>query len=151
MGALFIFFTKSWVSTNYETRLSDLFTMTNIYIIYSWYCVLNFCALCCCGISRIMAWHRPGDKPSSESMMVSLLAHICVTQRQWINYNFLPYIFPYLSRVLPLLLSFEQFENDLYVNPFKAALNMTHLAFVVHRVPSISDASFVLVSKRNTH
>ena len=28
---------------------------------------------------QIMAWHRPGDKPLSEPMMVSLLTHICVT------------------------------------------------------------------------
>ena len=34
---------------------------------------------------EIMAWHRPGDKPLSESMMVSLLMHICVTQPQWVN------------------------------------------------------------------
>ena len=29
---------------------------------------------------KIMAWHRPGEKPSSEPMMVSLLTHICVIQ-----------------------------------------------------------------------
>ena len=34
----------------------------------------------------IMAWHRPGDKPLSEPMMVSLLTHICVTRPQWVNY-----------------------------------------------------------------
>ena len=27
---------------------------------------------------QIMAWGRPGDKPLSEPMMVSLLTHICV-------------------------------------------------------------------------
>ena len=27
---------------------------------------------------QIMVWRRPGDKPLSESMMVSLLTHICV-------------------------------------------------------------------------
>ena len=32
-----------------------------------------------------MAWRRPGDKPSSEPMMVSLLTHICVTWPQWVN------------------------------------------------------------------
>ena len=32
-----------------------------------------------------MAWHRPGDKPLSEPMMVSLLMHICVTRPQWVN------------------------------------------------------------------
>ena len=29
---------------------------------------------------QIMAWRRPGDKPLSESMMVSLPTHICVTR-----------------------------------------------------------------------
>ena len=32
---------------------------------------------------QIMAWRRPGDKPLSEPMMVSLLTHICVTRPQW--------------------------------------------------------------------
>ena len=32
---------------------------------------------------QMMAWHRPGDKPLSEAMMVSLLTHICVTRPQW--------------------------------------------------------------------
>ena len=32
---------------------------------------------------QIMAWPRPGDKPLSEPMMVSLLTHICVTRPQW--------------------------------------------------------------------
>ena len=27
---------------------------------------------------QIMAWHRPGDKPLSEPMMVNLLMHMCV-------------------------------------------------------------------------
>ena len=31
---------------------------------------------------QIMAWHCPGDKPSSEPMMVSSLTHICVTRPQ---------------------------------------------------------------------
>ena len=32
-----------------------------------------------------MAWRRPGDKPLSGPMMVSLLTHICVTRPQWVN------------------------------------------------------------------
>ena len=34
---------------------------------------------------QVMAWHRPGDKPLSESMMVRLPTHICVTRPQWLN------------------------------------------------------------------
>ena len=36
---------------------------------------------------QIMAWRRPGDKPLSEPMMVSLLTHICVTRPQWVNWT----------------------------------------------------------------
>ena len=35
---------------------------------------------------QIMAWRRPGDKPLSEPMMISLLTHICVTRPQWVNF-----------------------------------------------------------------
>ena len=41
---------------------------------------------------QIMAWRRPGDKPLSEAMMVSLLTHICVTRPQWVNPNLLHYM-----------------------------------------------------------
>ena len=34
---------------------------------------------------QIMAWRRPGDKPLSEPMMVSLPTYICVTRPQWVN------------------------------------------------------------------
>ena len=37
---------------------------------------------------QIMAWRRPGDKPLSEPMMISLLTHICVARLQWVNPNF---------------------------------------------------------------
>ena len=34
---------------------------------------------------QIKAWRRPGDKPLSEPMVVSLPTHICVTRPQWVN------------------------------------------------------------------
>ena len=34
---------------------------------------------------QVMAWRRPGDKPLSEPMMVSLLTHRSVTRPQWVN------------------------------------------------------------------
>ena len=34
-----------------------------------------------------MAWHRLGDKPLSEPMMVSLMTHICVTRPQWVKHG----------------------------------------------------------------
>ena len=42
---------------------------------------------------QIMAWRRPGNKPLSETFVVSSLAHICVAQPQWVN--FLVIIFTY--------------------------------------------------------
>ena len=38
---------------------------------------------------QIMAWRRPGDKPLSEPMMVSLPTHICVARPQWVKEMFL--------------------------------------------------------------
>ena len=35
---------------------------------------------------QIMAWHRPGDKPLSEPMMVRLPTHIYVTRPQWVKH-----------------------------------------------------------------
>ena len=34
---------------------------------------------------QMMAWRRPGAKPFSEPMVVSLLTHICVTRPQWVR------------------------------------------------------------------
>ena len=34
---------------------------------------------------QIMAWRRPGVKPLSEHMIVSLLTNICVTRPQWVK------------------------------------------------------------------
>ena len=34
---------------------------------------------------QITAWRRPGDKPLSEAMLVSLLTHKCVTRPQWVK------------------------------------------------------------------
>ena len=34
---------------------------------------------------QIMAWRRPGDKPLSGTMLVSLLTHKCVTRPQWVK------------------------------------------------------------------
>ena len=34
---------------------------------------------------QIMVWRRSGDKPLSETMVISWLTHICVTRPQWVN------------------------------------------------------------------
>ena len=35
---------------------------------------------------QIMAWHRLGDKPLSEPMVVTLPTHTCITQPQWVKW-----------------------------------------------------------------
>ena len=44
----------------------------------------------------IMAWHRQGDKPLSEPMMISLLTHICVTSMSY-SHSSLAWVNPALS------------------------------------------------------
>ena len=55
---------------------------------------------------EIMAWRRPGDKPLSEAMMVSLPTHICVTRPQWFKYieiiYFLRLFYIIVRRILPV-------------------------------------------------
>ena len=59
---------------------------------------------------QIMAWRRSGDKPLSETMMVSLTTHICVTRLQWVKmtshersgvsfHRFIGYLLNILSRL----------------------------------------------------
>ena len=38
---------------------------------------------------QIMAWRRPGDKPLSGPMVVSLPTHICVIRPQWVNISWI--------------------------------------------------------------
>ena len=40
------------------------------------------------GLVQIMAWRGLGNKPLSESMMISLLAHICVARPRGVNAYF---------------------------------------------------------------
>ena len=45
---------------------------------------------------QIMAWPRPGNKPLSEPMMVSLLTHICVTLPQWVKWSLPNWVWSHL-------------------------------------------------------
>ena len=46
---------------------------------------------------QIMAWHRSGNEPLSEPMMVRLLTHICVARPQWVNTLRLRWNWPYFA------------------------------------------------------
>ena len=39
---------------------------------------------------KMMTWHRPGDKPLSEPIMVTLLTYVCVTRHQRVKHKIHP-------------------------------------------------------------
>ena len=61
---------------------------------------------------QIMTWHREGDKPLSEPMMVSILMHICVTRPQWVKYIMLSWE-AFSSIVLPQVSSVYDYLRGL--------------------------------------
>ena len=68
---------------------------------------------------QIMAWHRPGDTPLSELMMVSFLTHVCVTQPQCVKHPdritaslISSYILPWYIKCLQYLLHIT--AKDIY-------------------------------------
>ena len=52
---------------------------------------------------QVMAWRRPGDKPLSEPVMVSLLTHICVARPQWVNWALYYYSDLTMSQDVPAM------------------------------------------------
>ena len=69
---------------------------------------------------QIMSWWWPGDKPLSESMMVSLPTHICIIQPQWIKIK--AWIINYI----------HSFVWDIYNSLAKLPLTLTHWGRVMH-------------------
>ena len=89
----------------------------------------------------IMAWNRPGHKPLSEPMMVSLLTHICVTQPQWLNYLGRPFqsweiigsvhiIFCFLKWIQQELLSFQSDEVNASEDNLQQELLRHHREYI---------------------
>ena len=39
-------------------------------------------------LAQTMPWCRPGDKPLSEPVVVSLLTRICIARPQWVKYDY---------------------------------------------------------------
>ena len=68
-----------------------------------------------------MAWHRPGDKPLSEPMMVSLLTHECVTRPKWVKQTQVCAITT--ESVSWMLVSVTYFTKHVYQNLTKTPLN----------------------------
>ena len=66
---------------------------------------------------QIMAWCRPGDKPLSEPMLISLPTHICVTRPRWVNNNLPPHLYCWsLTDILKLLLVVWKYLNLVHVS-----------------------------------
>ena len=91
---------------------------------------------------QIMAWCRPGDKPLSEPMVVSLPTHICVTPPQWFNTrssNLVPHTLVFRSHNLQSLLdlfclylfSHSYLANHLITRP------MLLILVIIHTSPNV--------------
>ena len=63
---------------------------------------------------QIRAWHRPGDKPLSEPMMVSLPTHIRITRPQWVNALYI-FSLPSTKYAIPFdiqwIISFKKYHS----------------------------------------
>ena len=90
----------SWPSDRYQLHIHTLFKLSdNIHVPYSIYNILQFMSPFSYAFSwikkknrlrfpalfQIIAWRQSGDKPLSESMVISLLTLICVTRPHWVN------------------------------------------------------------------
>ena len=108
---------------------------------------------------QIMAWRRPGDKPLSEPMMVSLLTHICVTRPQWVKLNTLRFKVIsvayknicthsiHLVRHYPRLVQKDMLSRDITHTPKWKIAIMNIIVFQMlmvtfHWKPSCHDANF---------
>ena len=97
-------------------------------------------------VVQIMAWRRPGDKPLSEPMTVSLLTHKCVTRPQLLTHwtcvhpSLTRFIittkqcYSWTSRVIEMfLVSLEPFTGDLtadenvLLSPYLGSIMVSHL------------------------
>ena len=79
---------------------------------------------------QIMAWRRPGDKPLSEPMVVSLLTHKCVTRPQWLKKPYAPRFsfFNVLSECVGQILFHESLR--IIIIAYKLNAQKTILSFI---------------------
>ena len=79
---------------------------------------------------QIMAWRRPGDKPLSEPLLVSLLTHICVTRPQWVKemHSVIDYVMSLLLKCFKCVSSFKA----------TSCRNISHVHLGSNRVLSVS-------------
>ena len=100
-----IFFNKNvWISLRFHWSLFLIFELQ-----YS-------------RLVQIMAWCRPGGKPLSEPMVVSLPTHICVTRPQWVKHStqkgkikWIRFTFAFSGWILqskPVMLTWLKWQNS---------------------------------------
>ena len=70
---------------NFLTTISNAFSWMNMYKFRLRFHRSLFSGSNIPALFQIMVWHRPGDKPLSKPMEVSLPTHICVTRPQRVN------------------------------------------------------------------
>ena len=71
-----------------QTTFSNAFFLNeNVWILpkISLECVPKVRINTIAALAQIIAWRRPGNKQFSETMVISLLTHICVTRPQWVK------------------------------------------------------------------
>ena len=89
----------------------------------------------------IMAWRRPGDKPLSEPMMVSLLTHICVARPQWVK-GLLPdalfLLLRFLFQISPDLKKIKSFRKLLKPVCPHDSLHFTSASQLIFMAPSMT-------------
>ena len=69
----------------FQTTFSNEFSRMKMFEFWSKFHWSLFLINKITALVQIMAWRRPGDKPLSEPVMVSLPTHICVARPQWVN------------------------------------------------------------------
>ena len=80
---------------------------------------------------QIMAWSRPGDKPLSEPMMVSLLTHICVTRPQWVNPGHAEFYFRKYNNIFAFSMISQHWDGTGSLNP-SLCETRNHLSYLVN-------------------
>ena len=92
---------------------------------------------------QIMAWRRPGYKPLSEPMVVSLPTHICVARPQWVKSKpalvqvmaWLEIVKKSLPELIPLLPACEWcrfFKASLWIHSFLIVLGKCLWLYAYH-------------------
>ena len=83
-----IYWGQNKMDTIFHTTFSNAFSWLKMYefqLRFHWSLFLRVQLTISPASVQIMAWSRPGDKPLSEPMMVSLQTHICVIWPPWVK------------------------------------------------------------------